>query len=212
MPDQCIDQMVERQHAEGDSISLPALLPELLLPVLGFLPRNEVATTARQLCKQARQHFRDKTVVHLKDADLPFHALVWAFLHSLSTIKQRSQLVDCRAAAGDMPQVEWLVVGWQEAVRVCSDSSGECLTGWSLLWQKPQIAEMGVAYIDHQAATPQPASSSIGSASAAHGRSGVAEQAHANQAHEPLVFCPWLWCTGAMRIQVRNISCSLSKN
>ncbi len=81
MPDQYMDPEGEQQHADVDGISLPALLPELLLRVLGFLPRNEVATTARQLCKAAHQHFRDNTVVHWKDTDLPFHALQWAFLH-----------------------------------------------------------------------------------------------------------------------------------
>ncbi len=59
MPDQT---MMEVQHDDADSISLPTLLPELQLRVLGFLPRNEVATTARQLCKEAHLHFADKTV------------------------------------------------------------------------------------------------------------------------------------------------------
>jgi hypothetical protein len=175
---------------------------DLLLRVLGFLPRNEVATTARQLCKDAHLHFRDKTVVHLKDADLPFDALQWAFLNSLATIRQRSQLLDCRAAAGDMAQVDWLVVGWQEAVRACSDGSREHLTGWSLLWKKPHREEGKemVRHTTHQASSSHPTPSSSRGASAAQGRngrkgrSGAGEQSHADQ--EPLVFCPWLHCTG----------------
>ncbi len=180
----------EESHAPSGSSSLPQ---ELLLRVLGFLPRNEVATTARQLCKAAHQHFKDKNVVHLKDADLPFHALQWAFLNRLTTIKQRSQLLDCRAAAGDMAQVEWLVVGWQEAGRACSDSSGEHLTGWSLLWQKPHRAAMGISS-NHLVSTPQPTPTPSRGASTAQEHIGAAEQSHANQ--EPQVFCPWLYCTG----------------
>jgi hypothetical protein len=56
--------------------------------VIEFVPRNVLATTARQLCKATHQHFKDTdtTVVHLKDADLPFYALLWAFLHRITTI------------------------------------------------------------------------------------------------------------------------------
>jgi hypothetical protein len=122
-----MDQSRRRQDADEDGINVAVLL-ELLEYVMGCMPGTFAATTARQLCKATHQQFKANTVVHLKGADLPVPALEWAFLNSLTTVKQRSQLLECRAAAGDMEQVEWLVMGWTVAVRTMKPEM-EGLTG-----------------------------------------------------------------------------------
>jgi hypothetical protein len=106
-----------------DSCCLPL---DVLLHILHLLPGNDLAWTARQLCKEVSQALNKEhasLVICLEGPELPLGALVWrwrAVGREWSPGEQRDALLISRAAAGDLHQLRLLMrlqgrgdLGWQ---------------------------------------------------------------------------------------------------
>lgn len=126
-----ISNQVAAEATDRD-IGLYVDLPRnILLCILEQLPHNVASTTGRLVCKDAHHHLQQATRVHVADPDLPMHALRWAFQHRFTTIRQRVQLLDSRAGAGDMDQVQWLCdvarlpEWWVQDRGACADPESE---------------------------------------------------------------------------------------
>ncbi len=190
-PEQEDTQGVTVPQDDGGSVSLDLVL-EL---VQTHLPRNVVATSIRQLCQAKHEELRQSVTVHVCDADLPSHTLVWAFQHRLTRITERHGLLRSRSAAGDLEQVEWLVQGWQETERARRGGEGD---GWFQLWELPPAAgavtaaRAGSSYASSSRSSKRKAPALAGSSEPT-GR-GKSTQHQGLQQY----FCPWLDENGEM--------------